>query len=122
MRLTADLILQSRAFYNPLKERELDLRGLKIPTIENLGAAEDQFDTIDLSDNSITKVENLPKFNRLKTIILNNNRVIKIDDNLGNNLDHVETLIHILLNEIEDLEEIAHLKEWKLLNILYNSI
>lgn len=29
MRITADLIQSSRAFYNPLRERELDLRGTR---------------------------------------------------------------------------------------------
>ncbi len=40
----------ARAFINPVKERELDLRGLKIPLIENLGVTQDQFDSIDLCD------------------------------------------------------------------------
>ncbi len=38
---------------NPLQDRELDLRGYKIPMIENLGVAQDQFDAIDFSDNEI---------------------------------------------------------------------
>ncbi|KAI7731874.1 hypothetical protein M8C21_032238 [Ambrosia artemisiifolia] len=57
VRLTADLIWKSPHFFNALRERELDLRGNKIPVIENLGATEDQFDTIDLSDNEIERVE-----------------------------------------------------------------
>lgn len=39
MKLTADVINKARTYYNPLKERELDLRGLRISTIENLGSA-----------------------------------------------------------------------------------
>lgn len=39
MKLTPELIAHSRSSLNPLKERELDLRGLQIPTIENLGAS-----------------------------------------------------------------------------------
>ena len=38
-RLTAELVASSPQFMNPLKERELDLRGNSIPAIENLGAA-----------------------------------------------------------------------------------
>jgi U2 small nuclear ribonucleoprotein A' len=38
-RLTAELVAGSPQFMNPLKERELDLRGNSIPAIENLGAA-----------------------------------------------------------------------------------
>jgi U2 small nuclear ribonucleoprotein A' len=40
VRLTAELILSSPQYINPLKERELDLRGNKIATIENLGCTE----------------------------------------------------------------------------------
>ena len=49
MRLTADMIARSPAFINPVKDRELDLRGNKIAVIENLAATQDQFDSIDLS-------------------------------------------------------------------------
>lgn len=53
MRLTGDFILRARVCINPLRERELDLRGIyalsvmrlisndvgyKIPAVENLGA------------------------------------------------------------------------------------
>ncbi len=49
---------------NPLQDRELDLRGYKIPMIENLGVAQDQFDAIDFSDNEIRSLgkEELEKF------------------------------------------------------------
>ncbi|MBA0570286.1 hypothetical protein Golob_003964, partial [Gossypium lobatum] len=66
VKLTADLIWKCPHFFNALKERELDLRGNKIAVIENLGATEvcitlfDQFDTIDLSDNEIVKLDNFP--------------------------------------------------------------
>lgn len=129
MRLTAELIERVPQFTNPLKERELDLRGLfswpkifsapivfslpqgnKITQIENLGITEvwlvlppfflqlypwplmipfqkyafqDGFDTIDLSDNEITKLENFPLFHRLKTIIAHNNRLCRIAAGLG---------------------------------------
>lgn len=57
MRITPDLVAQSPQFTNPLKDREIKLRAYKIPAIENLGATQDQFDTIDLSDNEIRKLE-----------------------------------------------------------------
>jgi hypothetical protein len=40
MRLTADVIMNCFARINPCLERELDLRGLKIPAIENVGATQ----------------------------------------------------------------------------------
>ncbi len=75
MRLTADMIARSPAFLNPLKDRELDLRGNKIAVIENLAATQDQFDSIDLSDNEIRKVECMAVLPRLSTLLLNNNRI-----------------------------------------------
>ena len=65
MRLTADVIARSPAFLNALKDRELDLRGNKISVIENLAATQDQFDSIDLSDNEILKVECMAHLPRL---------------------------------------------------------
>ena len=38
VKITADLIEQSPQFTNPLRDREIDLRGYKISVIENLGA------------------------------------------------------------------------------------
>lgn len=37
MKLTTEVVLKARNFYNPLKERELDLRNMRISAIENLG-------------------------------------------------------------------------------------
>eukprot|EP00953_Heterococcus_sp_UTEX-ZZ885_P004814 3084-Heterococcus_DN1.PRE.1 len=47
---------RARASLNALRERELDLRGYKIPVIENMGVTKDQFDTVDFSDNEIRKI------------------------------------------------------------------
>ncbi len=69
MRITADLLLRSEKFLNPLQQREISLRGLKIPAIENLAVLQDQVDTIDLSDNEIKKLENLATMNRLGELV-----------------------------------------------------
>lgn len=47
---------------------------------------QDQFDTIDLSDNEIVKLENFPYLNRLGTLLINNNRITRINPNLGGNI------------------------------------
>lgn len=44
---------------------------------------QDQFDSIDLSDNEIVKLENFPHLNRLGTLLLNNNRITRINPNIG---------------------------------------
>ena len=48
-----------------------------------LAFLQDQFDTIDLSDNEIVKLENLPYLNRLGTLLINNNRITRINPNIG---------------------------------------
>lgn len=52
------------------------LLGYKIPVLENLGATLDQFDTIDMSDNDIRKLDGFPLLKRLKSMLLNNNRIV----------------------------------------------
>lgn len=105
VRLTAELILTSPAFVNPLKERELDLRGNKIPQIENLGATEDHFDVLDLSDNDITKLDGFPLLNRITSIFASNNRISSIADDIGTKLQNLETLI-LINNRIENLADL----------------
>ena len=47
--------------------------------IENLGAALDQYDTIDFSDNKIRKLDGFPFMNRVKTLMMNNNRIVRYE-------------------------------------------
>ncbi|XP_010553677.1 PREDICTED: U2 small nuclear ribonucleoprotein A'-like [Tarenaya hassleriana] len=121
VKLTADLIWKSPHFFNAVKERELDLRGNKISVIENLGATEDQFDTIDLSDNEIVKLENFPYLNRLGTLLINNNRITRINPNIGEFLPKLHSLIltnNRLVNlvEIDPLSSIPKLQYLSLLD------
>lgn len=124
VRLTADLIWKSPHFFNSIKERELDLRGNKIAVIENVGATEDQFDTFDLSDNEIVKLENFPHLNRLGTLLINNNRITRINPNIGEFLPKLHTLIltnNRLVNLVE-IDPLASLPNLKVLSLLDNSI
>jgi hypothetical protein len=43
---------------------------------------QDQFDSIDLSDNAIVRLEGFPRLPRLKVLLLNNNRIAKIGRSL----------------------------------------
>ncbi|KAG6484472.1 hypothetical protein ZIOFF_052990 [Zingiber officinale] len=124
VRLTADLIWKSPHFFNVIKERELDLRGNKIAVIENLGATEDQFDTIDLSDNEIVKLENFPYLNRLGTLLINNNRITRINLNLGEFLPKLHTLVltnNRLVNLVE-IDPLVSLPKLQFLSLLDNNI
>jgi U2 small nuclear ribonucleoprotein A' len=93
VKITADLISRSSQFLNPVKEFQLDLRGYKIPAIENLSASNDQFGCIDLSDNSIVRIEQLPRLKRLRTLMLINNRISKVDPDYAMDCPYLENLI-----------------------------
>merc|ERR1712153_101121 len=85
MRLTHFLISNSPQYVNCCREWELDVRGNKIPLIENLVSTEDQFDTLNLCDNELSKLDNFPKLQRLKTLLVCNNRVVRLDLSLHDN-------------------------------------
>ncbi|GAQ90679.1 hypothetical protein KFL_006720060 [Klebsormidium nitens] len=124
VRLTADLILQSPQYFNAVKERELDLRGSKIAVVENLGATEDQFDSIDLSDNEIVKLEGFPLLRRLSTLLANNNRIARLHANLGASLPKLTTLVlttNKLVN-LPDLDPLATLPKLQFLSLLDNEV
>lgn len=110
MRLTADMIARSPAFLNALKDRELDLRGNKIAVIENLAATQDQFDSIDLSDNEIKKVECMAVLKRLTVLLLHNNRISRISEGIGKALPKLQSLIltNNQLTTLTELEPLAH--------------
>lgn len=91
-----------------MKERELDLRGLKIPLIENLGVTQDQFDTVDLSDNEIRRLDNFPRMRRLKTLLLCNNSIARFGSALGEQISELEALV-LTNNKVASLSEIDHL-------------
>ena len=113
-RLTADLILHSDYGLNPLKERELNLRGNKIPTIENLGATNDSFDSLDMCYNEITRVENFPLLKRLTTLLLANNRIASIaSEGLGEHLPNLRVLVltNNRISILKDLDGLAGLKK-----------
>ncbi|KAF2672344.1 small nuclear ribonucleoprotein U2, A [Microthyrium microscopicum] len=116
MRLTSDLITASLSYINPLKERELDLRGHKIPTIENLGVARDQ-DAIDFTDNAIATLSNFPLSPRLNTLLLARNRVNIIAPNLHTLIPNLTTLV-LTENRITNLADLDPLGSFKRLTTL----
>lgn len=76
--------------------------------IENLGVAPDQYDTLDLSDNEILKLENFPLMKKLRSVLLNNNRISKIANNLGSNLPALQSLM-LTNNKIAHLSDLQPL-------------
>ena len=124
MRLTVDLINGSPFYMNPLKERELDLRGNEITVIENLGVTNDGFDAIDLTDNEITRLENFPLLKRLTTLLLANNRITHISTTLGEQLPNLRvlSLANNRLTTAQDIEALVGLKRLEHLSLVDNPI
>lgn len=113
MRITIELIQRSPQYANPLGEREICFRGLKIPLIENLGATLDQFEVIDLTNNELTRLEETAPLRHLTTLLLANNNISKISPDFGKELPYLENLVltnnKVNARQIRDLEEIDHL-------------
>ncbi|KAJ1994722.1 U2 snRNP complex subunit [Dimargaris cristalligena] len=124
MRLTVDLIQQSPTFINAVKDRELDLRGNKIATIENLGATKDLNDTLNFCDNDLRKLDNLPLLMRLRTLLISNNRVRTIEPNFAQKVPQLETLVLTknLISHLVDLEPLRGLPYLQYLSLLDNPV
>ncbi|PWN96110.1 L domain-like protein [Tilletiopsis washingtonensis] len=117
MKLTPELIEQAHSYLSPLKDRELDLRGLKIPAIDNLGVTRDQHDSIDLTDNDIRSLTNLPSLPRLTTLILSNNAIASIAPRIANAAPRLTTLV-LTNNRIESLAALQPLARFPCLEYL----
>ncbi|KAF1520938.1 UNVERIFIED_CONTAM: U2 small nuclear ribonucleoprotein A', partial [Eudyptes pachyrhynchus] len=124
VKLTAELIEQAAQYTNAVRDRELDLRGYKIPVIENLGATLDQFDAIDFSDNEIRKLDGFPLLRRLKTLLMNNNRICRIGESLEQALPSLTELILTNNNiaELGELDPLSTIKSLTYLSILRNPV
>ncbi|GAA6030072.1 hypothetical protein JCM8097_009241 [Rhodosporidiobolus ruineniae] len=109
VRLDAELLARTPSTLNCLNDRILDLRGYKIPAIENLGVTKDQLDALDLTDNAITSLSNFPLLRRLSHLLLANNPVRTISSSVPTSLPNLRSLV--LVNSQIPKEALAHLGE-----------
>lgn len=123
MRLTSEILLRADSYLNTLKEREINLRGLKIPAIENIGILQDQFDIIELSDNEIKKLDNFPRMKRLNTILISNNYISRVGK-IGENLSGLTVLIltNNKITNLSEIDNISSIKNLEHLSLLDNPI
>ena len=153
-RLTPELISRSPQYMSCVNQYELDLRGCRLATIENLGATEvgydgsfstrifycfqktkftafflplllqNQFDSIDLTDNAIVRLEGFPKLPRLSSLHLSNNRITRITRNLEDAIPRLEWLIltNNKLSNLADLEPLQTLPRLKYLSLIDNAV
>jgi U2 small nuclear ribonucleoprotein A' len=71
---------------------------------------QDQNDTLDLTNNDIKRLENFPHLRRLKTLLISNNRLQRIEKGLGQALPSLQALI-MHNNQIKDLGDLEALFE-----------
>jgi len=122
--LTLELLQQAPQGLNPAQQRQLLLRGLKIPAIENLGGTNDAYEAIDLSDNDLIKVGNFPPMKRLHVLMLMNNRVSRIAEEAFDPLPNLTSVILTgnKLEKLVDLEPLLRLKGLERLSLLENPV
>ncbi|WFD42053.1 U2 snRNP complex subunit [Malassezia psittaci] len=117
MKLSGELLAQCDSTLNPLQQRELDLRGLKIVVIENLGITRDQNEALDFTDNEIKYLGNFPRLLRLQHLMLSNNSITRIDPLLGKAIPYLHTLI-LTNNAISDTKQLVPLRRLRRLEYL----
>ena len=83
----------------------IDLRGYKIPYLENLAATNDQFECVDLTDNDIGRLEELPRLMRLETLLLANNKIQAIDSDFAEVCPKLDSIV-LTNNRIGKFSEI----------------
>jgi U2 small nuclear ribonucleoprotein A' len=123
MRLTAELFLRNEVEQrtNPLRQRELCLRGYGIAVLENLGAIPglQQLDCWDLSHNRLARLENFPEtLTRLVNLQCADNAIETIDiANLCSKVPNL-TMLNLSFNRIAQLQVVASLKACRKLEFL----
>jgi len=124
MRITLDLILNAPQSINPALDRELSLRAYKIPVIENLGATNNAFDALNLSDNDLSRLSNMPPLSRLRSLLLANNYITRISPDFFSTIPNLRVLIltNNRLSDLADLEPVFGCANLERLSLLDNPV
>ncbi|KAH9244277.1 hypothetical protein BASA81_018324 [Batrachochytrium salamandrivorans] len=124
MKLDYELLSKAPSCVNAIGERELCLRGLKLQRIENLTLTKDQNDSIDMTNNSLTRLDAIPHLPRLKTLLLSNNHIAKIDKDISKYIPNLHTLIlaNNALVDMSSLDALVGFEHLQCLSLLDNPI
>ena len=130
MRLTVDLLNRAERRTNCLGERELILNGYGIPAIENTAAVVssssnnysgggEEFDTLNICNNVIMRLDNFSRWHRLSNLLASNNRIESIDgNNFFKNIPNI-TSMTLSYNNISSLSVVQTIgQSCKLLQFL----
>ena len=82
-----------------------------------MGATQNQFDAVDLSDNEIVKLEGFPPLARLHTLYLSNNRIARIGAELSQQIPMLKAA-YLTNNRLKNLADLDPLKSCKRLTHL----
>ncbi|CCW62688.1 unnamed protein product [Phytomonas sp. EM1] len=130
MRLTIDLLRKAPQFNNTILQREIDLRGLSISSLDEnvLLLLENRFDVINLTSNVLTCLEffpqrglqgeNKPIMDRVVTLIAHRNQIRKVS--IGSCVMALPNLCHFLAdrNNLGTVRDLYFLRYWKKLEIV----
>jgi len=124
VRMTPELISRSAQFTNCLGDRELDLRGNQISLVENLATSNNLFDVLDISENSIAILGNMPYLPRLKTILAGLNKITRVGKGFAKAVPNLESLILSgnQIHSLESLSDLFHLKKLERLTLVDNPV
>jgi U2 small nuclear ribonucleoprotein A' len=119
MKLTQSVIQEAPSFISPLGSRTLSLRNLHLTSLDALNTLEssDIYSTIDLAQNNLSYISDLPKLKRVTTLILSKNHIRLIDSSITN-LVNIETL-SLTYNDMLYLSSLEALRKLPFLRALY---
>ena len=124
MRLTSNLLAESLQLMNPSEDRMLVLRANKISVIENLELTKDQYACIDLSSNDIARLDGVPRLPHLRTLLLSDNKVVRISASSINNVPNLVSLILTRnhLGSLHAIQPLFRLQKLERLSLLDNPV
>ncbi|CBZ29401.1 putative U2 small nuclear ribonucleoprotein 40K [Leishmania mexicana MHOM/GT/2001/U1103] len=132
MRLTMDLVRLAPQFTNTMLQREIDLRGLRISSLDEhvLVLLENNFDVVNLSSNALTALEYFPmksaagssdkdvRMSRVTTLVAHRNEIQRVS--VASCVSALPNVVHFLAdrNRLACVRDLYFLKQWKKLEVV----